>query len=218
MKNIAIILAAGSGTRVGGDVPKQYRTLKDGRTVLETCVDAFRKAPMIDDVVIITPELGGKTRSESSWKAICKVYDEQCTMHGEKEEEINVLIHDAARPFVSQRIIADVCKALEEHEAVTVAVPATDTIYECTLQNTERAIKNIPDRSTMYRAQTPQAFRLDIIRKAYELQNAECKTQNTTYTATDDCGIMHHYMPEIPIYIVEGEEANRKITFKEDLE
>lgn len=211
MKNIAIILAAGSGTRVGGDVPKQYRTLKDGRTVLETCVDAFRKAPMIDDVVIITPELGGKTRSESSWKAICKVYDEQCTMHGEKEEEINVLIHDAARPFVSQRIIADVCKALEEHEAVTVAVPATDTIYECTMQNAQCTIKAIPDRATMWRAQTPQAFRLSVIRRAYELA-----FQNNYVQATDDCGIVRHYMPEVPIYIVEGEESNRKITFKED--
>lgn len=214
MKNIAIILAAGSGTRVGGDVPKQYRTLKDGRTVLETCVDAFRKAPMIDDVVIIPPELGGKTRSESSWKAICKVYDEQCTMHGEKEEEINVLIHDAARPFVSQRIIADVCKALEEHEAVTVAVPATDTIYECTMQNAQCTIKAIPDRTTMWRAQTPQAFRLSVVRKAYEMHNAEC----TMYSATDDCGMVMNYLPETQIYIVEGEEANRKITFKEDLE
>lgn len=211
MKNIAIILAAGSGTRVGGDVPKQYRTLKDGRTVLETCVDAFRKAPMIDDVVIITPELGGKTRSESSWKAICKVYDEQCTMHGEKEEEINVLIHDAARPFVSQRIIADVCKALEEHEAVTVAVPATDTIYECTMQNAQCTIKAIPDRTTMWRAQTPQAFRLSVIRRAYELA-----FQNNYVQATDDCGIVHTYMPNTPVFIVEGEESNRKITFKED--
>lgn len=215
MKNIAIILAAGSGTRVGGDVPKQYRTLKDGRTVLETCVDAFTTCPLIDDVVVITPELGGKTRSESSWKAINLVYNKYSA---NQDEEINVLIHDAARPFVSQQILEDVCNALQNYKAVTVAIPATDTMYECNLQNTERAIKDIPDRSTMYRAQTPQAFRLDIIRKAYELQNAECKTQNTTYTATDDCGIMHHYMPEIPIYIVEGEEANRKITFKEDLE
>lgn len=227
MKNIAILLAAGSGTRVGGNVPKQFRTLKDGRTVLETCTDAFKVCPLIDDIVVITPELGGKTRSESSWKAINLVYDKY-----KGEEDVNVLIHDAARPFVSQRIIEDVCRALESHEAVTVAVPATDTMYECKIlnaeckmpgtkcgmQNAERSIKNIPDRSTMWRAQTPQAFRLSLVRKAYEMQNAEYKMQNTTYTATDDCGMVHHYLPEIPIYIVEGEEKNKKITFKEDLE
>lgn len=211
MTNIAVILAAGSGTRVGGDIPKQYRTLQDGRTVLQTCIDAFTACPLIDDVVVITPEIGGKTRSESSWKALCKVYNEQCVQHGENSSDINVLIHDAARPFVSQRILEDVCKALEQHEAVTVAVPATDTIYECTMQNAQCTIKAIPDRATMWRAQTPQAFRLSVIRRAYELA-----FQNNYVQATDDCGIVRHYMPEVPIYIVEGEESNRKITFKED--
>ena len=211
MKNIAIILAAGSGTRVGGNVPKQYMTLPDGRTVLQTCIDAFKACPLIDDVVVITPEIGGKTRSESSWKALCKVYDERCVKHGESSSDINVLIHDAARPFVSQRILEDVCKALEQHEAVTVAVPATDTIYECTMQNAQCTIKAIPDRATMWRAQTPQAFRLSVIRRAYELA-----FQDEHMQATDDCGIVHTYMPNTPIFIVEGEESNRKITFKED--
>jgi len=85
-------------------------------------------------------------------------------------------------------------------------------MYECIMHNAQCTIARIPDRSTMWRAQTPQAFRLELIKKAYELA-----IQYPHLQATDDCGIVHQYLPDIPIHIVPGEEANRKITFESDL-
>ena len=119
---------------------------------------------------------------------------------------------------MSQEIIANVCEALKEHEAVVVAVPSTDTVYEMKGGKVAR----IPNRATIMRAQTPQAFRLSLIAEAYakalgvtDLSTAACAAAHLP--ATDDCGIVHEHMPEVPIYIVEGEEQNKKITFKEDI-
>jgi 2-C-methyl-D-erythritol 4-phosphate cytidylyltransferase len=135
-----------------------------------------------------------------------------------RQKKVNLLLHDAARPFVSQEIIARVCEALEEHEAVTVAIPSTDTVYEMV----DGKVARIPQRSTIMRAQTPQAFHLELIAEAYakalgvdNLSAEACAEAHLP--ATDDCGIVHEHMPQVPIYIVEGEEQNKKITFKEDI-
>lgn len=205
---------------MGGDLPKQLLPLKDGRTVLQTAVDAFCACPCIDEVLVVMhPDYveemsallqcpvipGGKERWESSWNAIQYITSHSSLpLEGESE---GVLLHDAARPFVSPCIIEEVCAALESHEAVTVAVPATDTMYRVV----GNRLAEIPDRTTMMRAQTPQAFHLDIIRKAYQLA-----VKDPHLLATDDCGIVHKYLPEVPICIVEGDEQNRKLTFKED--
>ena len=130
----------------------------------------------------------------------------------------NLLLHDAARPFVSQDIIARVCEALEEHEAVTVAIPSTDTVYEMA----DGKVARIPQRSTIMRAQTPQAFRLELIAEAYakalgvdSLSAEACATCHLP--ATDDCGVVFNHLPEVSVHIVLGEEQNKKITFKEDI-
>jgi 2-C-methyl-D-erythritol 4-phosphate cytidylyltransferase len=171
---------------------------------------------------------GGKERWESSVNAIRQVRDERLEVKGEgnncqlpianTHNGVNLLLHDAARPFVSQQIIARVCEALMEHEAVTVAIPSTDTVYEMA----DNQVARIPQRSTIMRAQTPQAFRLELIAAAYTkaLGADICDEQVCAachLPATDDCGIVHEHMPEVPIYIVEGEEQNKKITFKEDI-
>jgi 2-C-methyl-D-erythritol 4-phosphate cytidylyltransferase len=111
-----------------------------------------------------------------------------------------------------------VCEALEAHEAVTVAIPSTDTVYEMA----NNKVARIPQRSTIMRAQTPQAFRLELIAEAYAkaLGTDICDVQACFachLPVTDDCGVVHEHMPEIPIFIVEGEEQNKKITFKEDI-
>ena len=182
---------------------------------------------------------GGKERWESSVNAI-RAYSEVkgCSLEFKGEEPnnqypitdnqypltdnrnavTNLLLHDAARPFVSQDIIARVCEALEEHEAVTVAIPSTDTVYEML----DGKVARIPQRSTIMRAQTPQAFRLDLIAEAYTkaLGADICDKEACAachLPATDDCGIVHEHMPHIPIHIVLGEEQNKKITFKEDI-
>ncbi len=231
MKNIAVILAGGMGARVGGDVPKQLLPLADGRSVLEHATEAFEQADCIDEVCIVMhPDYiafaeqallrngwqkvkhiiaGGKERWESSVNAI-RLYESE--LSAEEFAHANILLHDAARPFVSQAIIANVCQALETHEAVTVAIPATDTMYVVGGENAEKHVLAIPVRDTLMRAQTPQAFRLPLIARAYTLALHDPALQ-----ATDDCGILHRYLPTEPIHIVAGEETNRKITFKEDL-
>ena len=247
MRNIAVILAGGIGARVGGNTPKQLLPLQDGKSVLEHAVDAFELSPHIDEICIVMhPDYivhaeqmllanawqkvrhiipGGKERWESSVQAIRRLGDK---VKGEENNcqlpiancpnTINLLLHDAARPFVSQEIIARVCEALEQHEAVTVAIPSTDTIYEMV----DGKVARIPQRSTIMRAQTPQAFRLELIAAAYakalgvdSLSAEACAEAHLP--ATDDCGIVYEYMPEIPIHIVLGEEQNKKITFKEDI-
>ena len=236
MYNIAVILAGGIGARVGGNTPKQLLPLADGRSVLEHAVSAFELSPYIHEVCIVMhPDYiayveqmllanawqkvrhiipGGKERWESSVNAI-RAYTPYA-LHA--TPDTNLLLHDAARPFVSQQIIARVCEALIEHEAVTVAIPSTDTVYEMA----DNQVARIPQRSTIMRAQTPQAFRLELIAAAYtkafgvdSLSAEACAACHLP--VTDDCGIVHEHMPETPIHIVLGEEQNKKRTFKEDI-
>ena len=248
--NIAVILAGGIGARVGGNTPKQLLPLEDGHSVLEHAVNAFEQSPHIHEVCIVMhPDYiihaeqmllanawqkvrhiipGGKERWESSVNAIRQIRGERLEAIGNEDNcqlptsnsanIVNLLLHDAARPFVSQEIIANVCQALEEHEAVVVAIPSTDTVYEMVDGNVAR----IPNRSTIMRAQTPQAFRLPLIAEAYtkalgvnDLSAAACAEAHLP--ATDDCGVVFSHMPHVPIHIVLGEEQNRKITFKEDI-
>ena len=238
MRNIAIILAGGVGNRVGGDKPKQLLPLADGRTILEHSVDAFEHAPSIDEIAIVMhPDYsdevqglceqndwqkvakiipGGSERWESSWHAIVAYMAEA--------EESALWFHDAARPFVSQRILADVALALETHSAVTVAVPMTETLYRvesgksrverrrASAGENEWRVEGVPARSEYMRAQTPQAFRMELIASAYMKAIAD-----EAVIATDDVGIVRKYAPKQSIYIVMGDEDNRKITFAQDL-
>lgn len=237
MQNIAVILAGGIGARVGGNTPKQLLPLPDGHSVLEHAVNAFEQSPHIHEVCIVMhPDYiayaeqmllanawqkvhhiipGGKERWESSVNAIRAITHYPLSI---TPKEINLLLHDAARPFVSQEIIARVCEALEEHEAVTVAIPSTDTVYEMA----DNKVARIPQRATIMRAQTPQAFRLELIAEAYtkalgidSLSTEACAEAHLP--ATDDCGVVFNHLPEVSVHIVLGEEQNRKITFKEDI-
>ena len=238
--NIAVILAGGIGARVGGHTPKQLLPLQDGKSVLEHAVDAFEQSPHIHEICIVMhPDYimhaeqmllanawqkvrhiipGGKERWESSVNAIRAIMNQDNSLPFREGMGVGILLHDAARPFVSQDIIARVCEALEEHEAITVAIPSTDTVYEMVGGKVAR----IPQRSTIMRAQTPQAFRLELIAEAYAkaLGVDICDIQACSachLPATDDCGVLFNHMPKTPIHIVLGEEQNKKITFKEDI-
>ena len=236
MTNIAVILAGGSGRRIGGGIPKQLLPLADGKSILEHAISAFESAPSIHQIGVVMHKdyitqaqalvqrngwhkvawiiPGGNERWQSSVNAITKI-QENLNSHLNNtqpiidEESVNVLLHDAARPFVTQQIIQDVCTALTRYQAVTVAIPATDTIYRITPNKT---IAEIPPRQSIMYAQTPQAFRLTTISEAYRLA-----LQDSNLQATDDCGIVHQYLPDIPIHIVPGAPSNRKITYPEDL-
>lgn len=220
-KNVAVLLAAGSGKRMGGSEPKQYLTVA-GRTVLEHSLRAFHSHDGIHEVIIVVhadymdrvrtmvaayPKVrhvveGGRERYDSSVAAIRAYSDED-------PEAINLLIHDAARPLVSHRIISDCIEALSTCRAVDVAVPATDTIVEVDAQG---HIARIPPRALLRNVQTPQCFRLALIAEAYRRGLSD-----PDFVTTDDCGVVFRYVPDEPIRVVEGETCNVKLTYPEDL-
>lgn len=216
MKNYGIILASGTGNRYGSDIPKQFVKIA-GKTVFEHTIEIFEKAKIIDEIiVVITPDYmhfaeelilknsykkiskllnGGNTRKESSSIGINSIYD----------EEANVIIHDCARPFLTQRIINDCIKALETYNAVDVAIPSADTIIKVK----DKVIETIPERKHLMRGQTPQCFKLSTIKKAHELSKNDSNF-------TDDCGLIVKYnLGEV--YVVDGEGENIKITYPEDI-
>lgn len=219
MKNIAVILASGKGSRFGAKMPKQFYKLA-GKPVLSYTLSAFQQNKNIDEIIIATLEeyielvneiviteratkvtkvvVGGSERYESSWSAIESIGHEEC----------NILFHDAVRPFVSQRIINDCIEALAKFNAVDVAVDPTDTI----ILTKDDVITSIPDRRFLKRGQTPQAFKMTTIRSAYEKFMA-----SESKVASDDCGIVMRFLPNEPINVVRGEEANFKITHQQDI-
>lgn len=218
MKNIAIILASGTGERFGEKIPKQFYKF-EGKTILEHSIDAFEKNKNIDEIILVTnPKFrdlaeeilknndykkvtkllnGGKTRVESSYVGTL-----------EAPEESNVLIHDAVRAFVTQKIIDDNIEALKKYEAVGTAIDTVDTIIQVDENN---VITAIPPRKFLKRVQTPQSFRANLIKKAHEMA---LKDEDANFT--DDCGLILRYNLA-PIHIVDGDELNIKITHKNDL-
>ena len=216
---VAVVLGGGTGTRFGADLPKQLLTL-GSKTLVGHCVAAFAASPGIDEILLVMPLAyhdeakrlvgsevgaiitGGATRSDSVRNALAYIgarYD---------QAETGVLIHDAARPLVTQQIIADCIQALKEHDAIGTAVPTADTI----LAVTDGVIAHVPPRETLYRAQTPQCFRLETIAKAHALAASD-----PAFIPTDDCGVVLRYLPGTPVHIVPGSETNLKVAYPTDL-
>ncbi len=233
MRTVAVVLAGGSGVRLGGTTPKQLQLLA-GRTVLEHCVAASQRAPGVDEIVVVMPagliaeaarildgrypklgEIieGGAYRPASTRRAI-DALSRRYLPAGRSavgEADCNVLFHDAARPLVDQRIIADCVACLRDHTALGVVVPTADTIVEMD----DGVMTSIPPRESLGRCQTPQGFRLSVIRRAY--QRAAEDRAGTEFKATDDCGMVLRYLPEVQVRIVPGSERNLKITYSDDL-
>lgn len=218
-RNVAVILAGGSGQRFGAPQPKQLLRVA-GDTVITHTVRAFERCEKVDEIAIVAGEdtwpealrmknsglwsklrrviRGGADRSHSSLAAILDYGDEDC----------NLLLHDAARPLVSRGLLHRVCLALEYCEAVVTAVPSTDTI----VMERGGCVAEVPDRAHLFRVQTPQAFRLSVLREAYRLAMAD-----PSFRATDDSGVVARYQPRVKIHLVEGEQRNIKLTWPEDL-
>ena len=217
MKNMAIILGGGAGKRFGEQTPKQFLTVND-KMIIEHTLEVFQTHPKIDEIIVALPEnylhLSVRLARYSKITAFVKGGSERyhSTLHVlkfmENHPEANLLFHDAVRPFVSHKIISDVIQALETHKAVVVATPATDTILEV---NENKIITDIPAREKIYHAQTPQAFRFSLIQKAFQ-----SALEDAHFLPTDDGSVVFRYLPDEKVFIIHGEEKNRKITFKED--
>jgi 2-C-methyl-D-erythritol 4-phosphate cytidylyltransferase len=212
-----ILLAGGHGARLGWEIPKQFIRLA-GKTILEHSVDQLRKAYPLAKFVVTAPSEyliqarncfaehnnlsvipGGDTRQGSVFSALQ-------SLHGEKPEF--VIIHDAARPFVSESVLHAVEDAVRRYDAVDVAIEATDTI----IVENEGFIQSIPNRKTIWRGQTPQAFRYEKLWQAYQKVGFE-----NIGKYTDDCGIFLAADPFAKIKIVPGASDNIKITDEVDL-
>lgn len=223
MRTIAVILAGGSGARLGGPLPKQFMIVA-GRMVIEHTLSVFGSCVAVDEICIVAnpkfislleesdvrgrfPKLkriipGGKERYHSSLAAIESYADEA--------DDCVMMFHDSVRPMVSRRIIDDCLVAMRGHDAVATGIPATDTVWEV---NDRDEIIAIPERASLRNAQTPQCFRLGLIREAYRRAMLD-----PGFHATDDCGVVLKYMPGCPIAVVPGERSNIKLTYTDDVE
>ena len=226
MRMVAVVLAGGSGLRFGADVPKQLLRL-DGRTLIEHCVAAFNQAPGVDEVLVVMPAAhigeaaklldgggfsklagiieGGTTRPGSTRQAIAAI---GARLRAMRIGDCGVLLHDAARPLVGQRIIANCVAALSEADAVGVAVPTSDTIVVVA----DGVMTRMPRRDSLLRCQTPQGFRWSVLARAHDLALAD-----PDFSPTDDCGVVLRYLPDVPVRVVAGSEHNLKITYPRDL-
>jgi 2-C-methyl-D-erythritol 4-phosphate cytidylyltransferase len=215
LRTVAVVLAGGVGVRVGMGIPKQMIKIA-GKTVLEHTLAVFQAHDRIDEIVLMMtaghveevahlasdPTLGklsvvlpgGVTRNDTTKKALEHLGDEDAI----------ILLHDAVRPFLDERTIDRCIDALLRYDAVDTAIPSADTIIEVSADD---HIKSIPNRSTLRRGQTPQGFRASVLAEAYRLAD-----QDPNFAATDDCAVVHRYLPGTPIYVVDGSAENMKIT------
>ncbi|MEV4392132.1 IspD/TarI family cytidylyltransferase [Nonomuraea sp. NPDC049607] len=225
-RSVGVLLAGGVGQRVGHEIPKQLIEVA-GRTILEHSIAVFEQAPEIDEIVVLmTPGFtdrvkeivakgghrkvtqiveGGRSRTESTWRALRALGTQEC----------DVLLHDAVRPLLEPRIITECVAALRTHRAVNVAIPSSDTVLVAVPGPDGEVIGEVLDRSRLRRSQTPQCFRLSVIREAYERAMAD--PGFAARPATDDCGVVLRYLPEVPIHLVQGSERNIKVTHPDDL-
>ena len=221
-RNIGVILAGGVGARIGLDTPKQLIKIA-GRPIMEHTLAIFNEHPMIDEIIVlmarghldrvheivrknefnkVTSVLEGSgTRNDTTQVALRAIADRY-------SDDGNVILHDAVRPLLAPSIVNDVVRALETNDAVDVAIPSADTIIEVEAGAGQYpVIKDVPPRGNLRRGQTPQAFKLSAIQRAYDIA-----ARDEDFVATDDCSVVLRYTPEVPVAVVAGDNSNMKVT------
>jgi 2-C-methyl-D-erythritol 4-phosphate cytidylyltransferase len=201
-----IIPAAGSGSRFGGDIPKQFRML-GGKPILQRVVERFLAHERVGRVVVAVAEMlvddakqtdrvrfvaGGATRQQSVSNALAAIHDEDL-----------VAVHDAVRPFFAYGTFGALLDAAAEHGAAFPGVPVTDTIH---LVRDERVVET-PERQLLMAAQTPQCFRTAVLRDVLARAAGD--------DATDEAGLAARFGYDVRL--VPGDAMNFKITRPEDL-
>jgi 2-C-methyl-D-erythritol 4-phosphate cytidylyltransferase / 2-C-methyl-D-erythritol 2,4-cyclodiphosphate synthase len=218
LTTVALIVAAGRGTRAATATPKQYAAL-GGTSVLGRTTGIFLEHPAVDRVAVViapadrphydqairaghpklmAPIAGGDTRQQSVLNGLRALG---------AHTPARVLIHDAVRPFLARDIVNRLLAALEASSGAIAALPVTDTLKRA---GPDQRIAATIDRSNLWRAQTPQAFRFPDILAAHEAAYAAGR-----FDLTDDAAVAE--WAGLPVTLVEGSEANRKLTTAEDL-
>ena len=212
MKTTAIIVAAGSGSRFQSETPKQFLDLA-GKPIVVRTIERFASAPSVDSIIVVLASenvtrlgpggfskplkvvTGGATRAESVLNGLNAV-----------DRETNIVaVHDGARPFVSVEEIERTIEKAKSTGAACLVGPVTDTIK--TISGEE--ISGTLDRNKLRRALTPQIFKVEVLRRAFELGDL-------SDAVTDECYLVEKLGH--PIAFVEGSVRNIKITHREDLE
>jgi 2-C-methyl-D-erythritol 4-phosphate cytidylyltransferase len=206
---------------MGKELPKQFLSIA-GKTVLEHTLAVFEKHPGIDEIALVVhPGYREKTEKILAGKAFRKIthildggkeryHSTLRALRAYRDRTCNLLIHDAVRPLVSARIIDDLLAALQHNRAAGAAIPEIDTVAEADPDT--RQIRQILDRSRLFRMQTPQGFDREVLQRAFDKALAD-----PAFTATDDCGVVKKYLPGEPVILIRGEISNIKLTWPEDL-
>ncbi len=205
--NSAIIVSAGSGNRFGDEIPKQFIKI-NGQEVLSYSVKTFLKHPEIHEIIIVChfewiehvkknyPSCkiikGGKSRQESCLNGVQAI----------SKKTTNVLIHDAARPFISKNIISNCLTALKTHDSCAPIMPSTDSLVYLDKNKASHI-----DRSKIFSIQTPQCFKTETINQIL----------HSNITGTDEIGVLLKLSPESNITFIKGDIKNKKITYPQDL-
>lgn len=217
-KVAAIIVAGGSGKRMGMNIKKQFIEM-DGKEILAHTIEVFNQCKVIDDIIVVVGQEdrqrvqeeiiskyeyhkvtqvieGGKERQDSVYNGLMAV----------KDDIEYVMVHDGARPFISPVVIEKALQTTKEKKATVVAVPVKDTIK---IINKSHKVEDTPNRSTLWSVQTPQSFDKELLIRAYSY------AKEKGLAVTDDSMVVEAYGSEV--YVVEGEYNNIKITTVEDL-
>lgn len=224
---VAVVLAAGFGTRFDPEHPKQLVGV-GGKPIVAWSIEAFENNARVTDViVVVNPQVrdaveelvsagrhakvraiidGGAERTDSTLAALGLLREFGLPARAK------LLIHDAVRPFVAAEAIDGCIDALDQFDAATVAVASTDTVLLTHDLGDRKVISRVPDRPDTFRAQTPQAFRFGRLDAAYAKALAD-----PDFAATDDTRVIVDYDPDTPVAIVQGSEDNLKITTLADL-
>lgn len=225
--NIALVLSGGTGTRLGGEIPKQYRVV-GGKPIISYCLETFIKQEEIDAIQIVADltwqdfvaensnmsigdaitwkkklkgfSLPGENRQLSIWNGLQDI----CNYAGESDV---VLIHDAARPLLSEKLILECLNGMEGYDGVLPVLPMKDTLY---LSENGEKISGLLNRSQIFAGQAPEAFRL---RKYYRANKALFPEQMKQINGSTEPAII----AGMKIRMIPGDERNFKITTKDDL-
>lgn len=216
MKVRAIIPAGGQGTRMGGTVPKQFQALR-GKPILHYTLKTFQESGLVDSLVLVVPQ-NELENVRADWLG-CPAIVEQVVVGGEKRQDsvFNgyqslpadtdiVLVHDGVRPFLSKEMIRETIETAEKSGAAITAIPVNDTIKQV---DGSGKVQRTVEREGLWRVQTPQAFRYDLLGEAF--RNA----QQDSFYGTDEGALIEYLGQEVRV--VDGSEWNLKITRPEDL-